>query len=377
MLEWRDPINSFNSMKILMHRERILAIVDWLNGESDYLLPPIFVSIDPTAKCNFNCVWCNAYTARRTTATMDMERMLALPKFLAHWGVKACCVAGGGESTIHPNFNCFIRELARHNIKIAVITNGALLDADPPDSPYYQTVVDYCQYCGISVDAATRETFNQVHGLKPSSQYYDMVMFNIKNLVEYKKQTKKKIEITFKFLMARENFREVHDATLLAKILGCDIFHLRPAGTENLEVFRGREPKPFQPHETRLARSLMEAAHELQDEHFKVYTVWHKFNPIDFRKRADFKRCLVLPITATFESNHKLNLCCDRRGDKTMQLADWSLDFSQILEYWGSEKHRRLMNSIDVERCPRCTYGGYNRIVERAIIGDEMFYNFP
>ena len=54
MKEWSNPYNPFNSMKVLMYSEQLKAIAD------QKFMPPIVADTDPTNKCNYNCIWCNA-----------------------------------------------------------------------------------------------------------------------------------------------------------------------------------------------------------------------------------------------------------------------------------------------------------------------------
>jgi len=53
-----------------------------------------------------------------------------------------------------------------------------------------------------------------------------------------------------------------------------------------------------------------------------------------------------------------------------------------IKEYWGSDKHRKLLQSIKVNNeCGRCTYGEFARQIEELAIGtnekDPMCLDFP
>jgi len=350
-----------------------LRIAQWLNGEVA-LPPPIFASIDPTSHCPYDCVWCNSYSARKTPAEIPTELLLEMPKFLKSWGVKAACVGGGGESLAHPDWAKFILTLRQEGLGISCVTNGFYLDRkDDDENIFYEVAIDCMRWIGISVDAGTKATYEYVHGTKDS---WKKILENIRAMVEYKRKTCANTQITFKFLMSRENYREIFEASQLAKDLGCDVFHLRPVGTENLEIFAGREPRPFAQGEVELASTLMRRAHSIADEKFGVYTVLHKFRREDFGRKVDFERCLILPLSVVFEATGKINLCCDRRADPTVQLCSFKDGFGDLLESWGGEKHRRIMKAIDVNKCPRCTYGGYNRIAERAFINDDMDYCF-
>ena len=49
----------------------------------------------------------------------------------------------------------------------------------------------------------------------------------------------------------------------------------------------------------------------------------------------------------------------------------------EIRRMWNTEKHKELIRSIDVNKCPRCTFGIYNEMVEKVFIKDMMCRKFP
>ena len=55
MKEWTDQFNPFNSMKFLMWRKHLEHCA------KDNYLQPVTVDTDPSNKCNYKCIWCNAY----------------------------------------------------------------------------------------------------------------------------------------------------------------------------------------------------------------------------------------------------------------------------------------------------------------------------
>jgi hypothetical protein len=71
-----------------------------------------------------------------------------------------------------------------------------------------------------------------------------------------------------------------------------------------------------------------------------------------------------------------VHLCFDVRGKKEWILCKHYPDPREILKVWGSEKHKKIIDSVNVSKCPRCTFGPYNEIIEKAIIEDKMFLDF-
>ena len=105
--EWGNKYNPFNSWKDLVHAAHFEAII------KKKALPPIIVNFDLTNKCNYNCRFCMFANRERTdpsgksfrgnNSSLPIGYALTLPKLWKEWGVKAVCVGGGGDPTMHPD----------------------------------------------------------------------------------------------------------------------------------------------------------------------------------------------------------------------------------------------------------------------------------
>ena len=103
---WSDPYNPFNSMKYLMWRENLEAIV---RGE---FLPPYMVDVDVSNRCNFNCGWCNSRGIRNKHPDMLSEKhLLRLADFLKYWGVKSACFTGNTKIKLVNGKNKTLKQL--------------------------------------------------------------------------------------------------------------------------------------------------------------------------------------------------------------------------------------------------------------------------
>jgi len=75
-------------------------------------------------------------------------------------------------------------------------------------------------------------------------------------------------------------------------------------------------------------------------------------------------------------------VCADHRIEDRFKLCSHHPDPEEIRKYWGSDAHRDLLQSINVDKeCGRCTYGEYARQIEELAIGrnekDPMCVDFP
>lgn len=361
--EWTSPYNEFNSMKILYFKEHLKAIVD------GNFLPPIMSDTDPANTCNFNCIWCNAKAFRaENSSILPPKHLLKLADFYKEWGLKSTCVAGGGEPMINKGFAPFIYRLHKNGIKSGIITNGSLMNDENA-----KAIAECSSWCGISVDAGSKETFMKIKGLK-DEKMFDRVIKNIENLIKIKNKLNSNVEITYKYLLHPFNANDIYKAAKLAKSLGINTFHLRPVCWDNLYGQKNNKPINFSNY-IKLIDTEIEKAMTLEDAHFKFFSIRHKFG-YKFRRKVNFKKCLATPLLTTFGADGNVHLCFDIRGKKDWILCRHYPDPREILKVWGSNYHKKIIESINPLKCPRCTFGPYNEAIEKAIIEDKMFLDF-
>lgn len=358
--EWSSPYNEFNSLKILYFKEHLKAIVE------GNFLPPITVDSDPTNLCNFDCIWCNSKAFRKEKpGVIPEEHLLKLADFYKEWGVKSTCVSGGGEPMINPGFAPFLYRLAKNKIKSGIISNGSLMDKEKA------AAIARCNsWCGISVDAGTKEVFKEIKKV----DMFDKVIKNIDNLIKIKNRLNSKLEITYKYLFHPLNIQDIYKAAKLAKSLGVNTFHLRPVCWDNLYNQKHDKPVNFSDY-AKIIEEEIEKAYDLEDEHFRFFSVRHKFGE-KFERKINFKKCWATPLLATFGADGNVHLCFDVRGKKEWILCRHYPNPREILKVWGSDYHKKIIDSIDVNKCPRCTFGPYNEVIENVVIKDKMFMDF-
>jgi len=358
--EWSSPYNEFNSLKIICYKEQLEAII---RGE---FMPPITVDSDPTNKCNFNCIWCNSKGFRqKSPSCLPVEHLLKLADFYKEWGVKSTCVSGGGEPMANQGFAAFLYRLKNNNVKSGIISNGSLMDENNA-----KAIAECSSWCGISVDAGSREVFQKIKKV----DMFDGVIKNIERLVKIKNDLKSKTEITYKFLLHPWNIQDIFKAAKLAKSLGMNTFHLRPVCWDNLYNQEHDEPINYSDYVDKIEEEI-EKAVQLEDNNFRFFSVRHKFGE-KFERKINFKKCRATPLLATFGADGNVHLCFDVRGKEEWILCRHYPDPREILKVWGSERHKKLIDSINVNKCPRCTFGPYNEAIEKAIIEDKMFLDF-
>ena len=147
---------------------------------------------------------------------------------------------------------------------------------------------------------------------------------------------------------------------------------MRPAASENI-LGNGNRRVNFP---IDIINEQIKEAYSLETDSFRVLGIRHKFSPT-MNLRRKFTSCLAPPLLINLGADGNIYLCVDHRGKEEFLLGRHHPDPEEILTFWGGEKHRELMKSVDLGKCPRCTFGPYNEIIEKAIIEDRMCRNFP
>ena len=324
---------SFDPSKVLLYKENIDAILDWKPKS------PIEVSVDPVNICQFRCEWCNG-TRAITGKHIPKDAMLEMLENINKWGSKAVCLAGGGEVLLYQHTIETVEKCAELGLESALITNGYLLK-----DKVMETCVKYMRWIGISVDAANRETFKN----SKKVDGFNQVIENIKNAVLYREKIGSKVGITFKFLIYHGNYKEIFNACLLAKGLGCDSFHARPV---DYLSFNDTEIQ-LDVHE--INRQIEKCLKELKDDTFEVVPLFLNFNK-DLKRKIEFDKCELSPLLGLVTPTGWW-LCVDRRGHK----GTWLCEIDEIRSYWGSEEHLKLINKINPKHdCGKCTLAKYH-----------------
>jgi molybdenum cofactor biosynthesis enzyme MoaA len=364
MKEWNNPYNPFNSIKILLWAEHLQRMAD------QNFLPPIQINTDPTNVCNYNCIWCNSFlNIKNSKEVMSEDHLLKLADFYAEWGVKSTCIAGGGEPLINKSVKKFLLRLKENGVEAGMITNGYFLNEELND-----VVSDTCRWIGISMDAGTNKTYMEIKNIS-DEKAFQKVLDNIKSLTSTIKNKKSSCDVSYKYVLHPANAKEIFIAAQLAKSIGVKDFHLRPVGWDNLIKTLGKDPIDFTPHIESIDKQI-EQSMNLENDNFRFFGIRHKFKP-DFQRKINFKRCWAAPLVLTFGADGNCYLCQDMRGNKDMILCSHNPDPKEVLKHWNTDRHKKMLERVDVTKCPRCTYGPCNEMIEQVFIKDSMCRNFP
>jgi MoaA/NifB/PqqE/SkfB family radical SAM enzyme len=191
--EWSDKAkySSFNSYKgLAWYGSHYQPIAEWFKGKGE-LPAPIELSLDPAHVCNFACGHCNAQRyllvnpdeVPKDQKIMTREHLRGLVDFCAEWGVKGVCIGGGGEPLMNRDVWDLPSYIKSKGMQPSFATNGSLINEQIAEE------MMNCRWVGVSVDSATSETFEKIHGVDA----FDRVVNNLRLLTETKKEQEAKL----------------------------------------------------------------------------------------------------------------------------------------------------------------------------------------
>ncbi len=120
----------------------------------------------------------------------------------------------------------------------------------------------------------------------------------------------------------------------------------------------------------------IEEAMKLEDDNFRFFGIRHKFTPT-FERKVNFSRYWAAPLILTFGADGNCHLCFDIRGREDLILCSHDPDPHEVLKHWNTSRHKRILKEVNIQECPRCTFGPYNEVVEQVFIKDSMCRFFP
>ena len=342
--------------------------MDWLDNGKDCLPPPIECNLDPFAECNLACNFCVGQRYLRThreevgeMRKLPKEYMYRLVDFLATWGVSGLCLSGGGEPSLHDGVWQLPSYAVSKGMDVSFVTNGVDIH------PVLRDNMMACRWVSFSVDAGNYETYKKIKG----KDRFTEVINNIANIAALRRRTNAKVDLCYKMLILPENIDEIFYACRLARELGVQDFHVRPVDYERSDI-EGHKKLDI---DVEKVQEQFVKCHELETEEFRVFTIVHKFDP-EFHIKHDFKKCyatLILPIL-TDGSGY---LCVDKKMESRFRLGNAFPDPTEILKWWGSDKHREMIKSVNINECSRCTGSQYNKQIEQVVLQDKMCLAFP
>lgn len=334
-------MNPFNRNKILAHWEQIERYKK--RGDTEH---PITVELSLTNKCNHRCPACSGLrdnTIKDSTINYGLAKNIIGQ--LTDAGVKGVIFTGGGDPCTYKNFDRLIYEARASGLRIGLITNGGLIKDNQIKN------LMYCDWIRISLDAATPETYEAMHGVKT----FKHTINNIQKLVNYKGNYKGNTVIGVGFLTCPQTECEIIAFAKLARDLGVDYCQYRPIhGLEYREAINNQ---------------IAYAKNYFESGTYKVLYSEFKFNTLrGCETERTYDKCHAANFVTHIAANACMYMCCHCVNEKTMMGNLRHYTFKQL---WDAKYD--TIDGYNISNCLNlCRNDCSNRVLDTIINNDSV-----
>ena len=299
---------------------------------------PIYVQMEPTSYCNLACKFCGREKAINKPEHLSLEDF---KKFIDVVKPMKLAMSGSGEPMINPDLFDMVRHAKESGCSVLTTSNMTLVD----DAKALNIVESGLDLLKISIDAATRETYEKVRG----EDYFDKILDGIDKINRVKAEKSSKTPIMrFQFVIQGENFEEIPALINLAAEKSVDAIYLQPLGwmfvedkkDELLEGFSRTRLKEILVESTELARDkgiVINSKRLLSD--FELF-----FREETYHTSTGQKRICIMPWFSLYLSgNGDIRACCTFQESVPFLGNIKDEDFENI---WNSKEYKKFRKSI-------------------------------
>lgn len=313
--------------KVLWHLDHVRQLKK--NGSTP---APVNVEIDLSNRCSLGCQWCHfAYThtkgpladkgdkpSNRIPGGDLMSPVLAerILRQLKAAGVQSVTWTGGGEPTLHPDFDDIIELAARQMLKQGIYTHGGHITPERAELLKHNMTFVY-----VSLDECRPDSYKASKGV----DRFDKVCENIRLLLDAKGFA----TVGVGFLIHRGNWQDIPEMVRLGKQLKPNYIQFRPTiQYDQLHPNRPAEDTAWLTDAIPLLEAASREPNVVADvERFQMYQNW---------KGHGYKQCNWAGIQTIITPNGKVWRCLNKREHADACLGDLNeIDFADLWRLKG------------------------------------------
>jgi MoaA/NifB/PqqE/SkfB family radical SAM enzyme len=287
------------------------------------------------------------------------SRMIAYDKAIeiiddcADMGVEAVQFTGGGEPTVHPQWEEIAWHAIHRGLAISLVTNGVQLGKR--SNRIHGTPAQLASWVRVSLDAATVETYTRIRNV-PAWHFRAACDTVRGHAATMKRPGRNNGVIGVGFVVTPDNWHEILDAAKLAKSLGADNIRIGAQfSADGAALFEGFYAE---------AAALAKAAEALTDERFTVYNrLGEKL--ADLRLAApDYESCGYQQFTTYIGADLNVYRCCVLAYNERGIVG--SLKGQRFRDLWMSQERADGMVAFKATGCELCQFNSINRVLDYA-----------
>ncbi len=228
---------------------------------------PVSINLDLTSACNFRCPHCVDSGIINTGESLDLNTIRQSIDMLKDKGLLSVILIGGGEPTLHRDFEEIVRFSKERRLQVGIATNGSRLER-------VEKVADLLEdgdWLRLSLDTSREETFRKSH-LPASTVTLRKILENAARI----KKGNPKISLGYSFVIVWEGIRyngheltpnmsEIPEAVGLAREYSFDYVSFKPCllrleGSGKESLFDPPDPE----REAKVIHGLRSKIHEAE-----------------------------------------------------------------------------------------------------------------
>ena len=319
------------------------------NGELVKIPSPRFISCWISEWCNLSCGYCffSETNADKSHTYINTSEFISWLRQARRAGAEALEFSGGGEPTLHPDFNLIFSNAFATGYKLGLITHAC------NDMPM-EKMSRMFKYVRCGLDAATVETHDLIKRNKRKGYWFHKAIENIKELVRLRDaKAEKDFTVGIKIILNTINYHELQAMIDMADELKVNYIQIKREHSSDHDLDEDQIYK----------------AQELLNSYAKARDGDHHPTQIKgtmHHARATVK-CFMSPIHTVVTATGKILQCCffENRPIGTI--------FQPFEEAWGSEQHREVVKMTTVQECDKvdCRWNTWNSKM-KEIIDDPL-----
>lgn len=337
-------IHAWGEDRILTHLDAARKLYAAQTDPSIPFPSPRFVSIWLSQVCNLDCTYCyfsesNHDKTKKFVKTEDIIRWL---KEMRDFGAEALEFSGGGEPTLHPDFQRIYQTAFAMGYHLGIITHAC------NDMPV-QDMVRHFKYIRCGLDASNTEMHDQIKRNQRKGYWFPRAIENIKKMVDLRERGEclDGFTVGIKYVVNTINAGDMVHTIDLARELRVDYIQIKSEHSSDHELNRER---------------LDTLQHVIDFKAFDNNLHHAQVKGVLSHQRATTK-CFMSPIHTVVTAMGDILQCCffENRPIGTI--------FQPLLEVWGGKKHREVMNMTTVQECDKidCRWNAYNSKMKQVI----------
>lgn len=359
--------SEYSRDKVLFHLDRLQ---DMRDGKQPY---PVHVQLIISDYCNQNCSFCSYrtenYSSNQLFKIIDNGVVNNNPKRMIPWdklqelvqdceemNVKAIQLTGGGEPTVHPQFDQLCQLILDKKIGLALVTNGLLLKKKRAE------MLAQADWLRVSVDCSNERTYASVRDVPPDE--FDIVARNIKNLTSL---PDRKVVVGVGFVVTKNNFREIYDGCKLFKSWGADNVRISA-------VFQNDGHEYFAGIHEEIVDQVNMCVKLLNDDKFTVFNNFGlRYGDLELGS-PDYSFCPYMNLTTYVGGDQTVYTCCVNAYNSRGIIG--SIKDQRFKDLWDSQPKQDFFRGFDAKNCERCMFNEKNSFINNLLRPPTVHDNF-